>query len=72
MGEWFALPLIEAGRARRRERAFDEIFHPVAERLLERCDACLRIGGPSEGADRMVATADGSARPSTIDLGEVP
>ena len=39
--------------------AFDEIFHPIAERLLARCDACLRIGGPSEGADRMVATARG-------------
>ena len=60
MGEWFALPLIEAGRARAGDRdatPFEEIFHPVAERVLARCDACLRIGGPSEGADRMVATA---------------
>ncbi len=58
MGEWFALPLIEqAQRDGEGGDPFDEIFHPVAERLLERCDACLRIGGPSEGADRMVATA---------------
>ena len=59
MGEWFALPLIEEARAATATRgdADDEIFHPIAERVLARCDACLRIGGPSEGADRMVATA---------------
>ena len=34
-----------------------EIFHPIAERLLTHCDAVLRIGGHSEGADRMVAVA---------------
>jgi hypothetical protein len=57
MGEWFALPLIEAAEAECDTAADEEIFHPIAERLLARCDACLRIGGPSEGADRMVATA---------------
>ena len=58
MGEWFALPLIE--QAERDDAGGDadaEIFHPVAERVLERCDAVLRIGGPSDGADRMAATA---------------
>ena len=45
-GEWFALPLIEtAGSARRGDAAWDAIFHPVAERIAARCDACLRIGG---------------------------
>ncbi|HEX7222164.1 MAG TPA: hypothetical protein VF231_02870 [Candidatus Limnocylindrales bacterium] len=57
MGEWFALPLIEAAEAEGDTDADEAIFHPIAERLLARCDACLRIGGPSEGADRMVATA---------------
>jgi len=57
MGEWFALPLIEAAEAEGDTAADEAIFHPIAERLLARCDACLRIGGPSEGADRMVATA---------------
>ena len=57
-GEALALPLIEtAGSARPGDQLFDEIFHPVAERLLARCDAVLRIGGPSEGADQMVAQA---------------
>jgi hypothetical protein len=58
MGEWLALPLIEAaGSDGIGDEVFDEIFHPVAERVLARCDACLRIGGPSAGADRMVEVA---------------
>lgn len=58
LGEWFALPLIEfAGSSRIRDAAFDEIFHPVSRRLLFKCDACLRIGGASQGADEMVTLA---------------
>ncbi|MFD3513462.1 DUF4406 domain-containing protein [Streptomyces sp. NPDC058657] len=57
-GEALALPLLEtAGSSGPGDALYDEIFHPVAERLLARCDAVLRIGGPSEGADRMVARA---------------
>jgi len=57
-GEALALPLIElAGSTRIGDPAFDEIFHPIARRLLSRCDAVLRIGGPSTGADEMVAQA---------------
>jgi hypothetical protein len=58
MGEWLALPLIEAAEA---SGTFEDpdaaIFQPIAERILTRCDACLRIGGLSEGADRMVRVA---------------
>ncbi|BDI34300.1 hypothetical protein CCAX7_63510 [Capsulimonas corticalis] len=58
VGEWFALPLVAlAGSERVGDAPFQEIFHPIAERLLARCDAVLRVGGPSEGADLMVATA---------------
>jgi hypothetical protein len=58
LGEWFALPLIEhAGSTRTGDAIFDEIFHPIARRLVARCDGCLRIGGPSRGADEMVALA---------------
>ena len=48
-----------SSRARRRigDAVFDEIFHPVARRLVQKCDAVLRIGGASAGADDMVATA---------------
>jgi hypothetical protein len=58
LGEWFALPLIEhAGSKRTGDAVFDEIFHPIARRLVARCDGCLRIGGRSTGADEMVALA---------------
>ena len=55
MGEWFALPLIEtAGSKETGDAIFNEIFHPVAIRLLDKVDAVLRIGGASQGADEMV------------------
>lgn len=58
LGEWFALPLLHlAGSRQVGDDAYREIFHPVAERLLKKCDAVLRIGGPSEGADLMVEVA---------------
>jgi hypothetical protein len=55
VGEWFALPLVAlAGSRRVGDEAFEEVFHPISERLLGRCDAVLRVGGPSQGADLMV------------------
>ena len=55
IGEWLALPLVQiAGSHRIGDDAFNEIFHPIATRLLEKCDAVLRVGGPSAGADEMV------------------
>jgi hypothetical protein len=58
LGEWFALPLVElAGSRQIGDTIFNEIFHPIARQLVARCDACLRIGGPSQGADEMVEVA---------------
>lgn len=55
LGEWFALPLVHlAGSQQVGDEAFNEIFHPIAERLLEKCDAVLRVGGASQGADLMI------------------
>src|SRR5436190_11824259 len=57
-GEALALPLAEtAGSTRVGDAPFDEVFHPIARLLLARCDAVLRIGGASVGADEMVAKA---------------
>jgi hypothetical protein len=72
MGEWFALPLIERAQAEGDEDADVAIFHPVAERVLGRCDACLRIGGPSEGADRMVRRARELDKTIFTDISEIP
>ena len=58
LGEWLALPLVHlAGSKKIGDEPFNEIFHPIAERLLEKCDAVLRVGGASQGADLMVEVA---------------
>jgi hypothetical protein len=73
MGEWFALPLIEhAGSNGIGDAVFNEIFHPVSRRLVARCDGCLRIGGPSAGADEMVALARQHGKAVYHALDEVP
>jgi hypothetical protein len=73
VGEWFALPLVAlAGSRRVGDAAFDEIFHPIAERLLTHCDGVLRVGGASKGADLMVHVARERGLAVFSSLGEVP
>ncbi|MFO1039031.1 MAG: hypothetical protein U1E45_19485 [Geminicoccaceae bacterium] len=72
-GEAMALPLVAlAGSTRIGDAAFDEIFHPMGARIAARCDACLRIGGASAGADQMVAIFLADGRPVYRSLAEVP
>jgi hypothetical protein len=72
-GEWFALPLIHtSGSTRMGDEVWDGIFHPVAERIAQRCDGCLRIGGPSAGADGMVAIFRANGRPVWHSVTEIP
>jgi hypothetical protein len=73
LGEWFALPLIEhAGSKTIGDAVFDEIFHPISRRLVQKCDACLRIGGPSKGADEMVALAKSFGRMVFLRSEDIP
>jgi hypothetical protein len=73
VGEWLALPLVAlAGSRKIGDAAFNEIFHPIAERLLTRCDAVLRVGGGSQGADLMVETARANGLAVYHALREVP
>lgn len=73
VGEWLALPLVAlAGSRQIGDAPFEEIFHPIAERLLARCDAVLRMGGASKGADLMVQTARDHGLAVYHDLREVP
>jgi hypothetical protein len=73
VGEWLALPLVKlAGSTRVGDAAFDEIFHPIAERLVLRCDGILRIGGASAGADEMVRLAQSRGLAVYHRLDEVP
>jgi ADP-ribose pyrophosphatase len=73
VGEWLALPLVAlAGSQAVGDAAFEEIFHPIAERLLARCDAVLRVGGASAGADLMVRIARERGLLTFHALAEVP
>ncbi len=73
LGEWFALPLVHlAGSKQVGDEAFNEIFHPIAERLLKKCDAVLRVGGASAGADLMVQIARQNGLPVYTKLEEIP
>ena len=72
-GEAVALPLIElAGSARVGDAVFDEIFHPIARRLLDRCDAVLRVGGASAGAAEMVGRAAAGGKPVARSVDDLP
>lgn len=73
LGEWLALPVVHAaGSTQAGDSVHDAIFHPHCERLLARCDAVLRIGGPSQGADRMATAAQQLGLLVYRDLDEVP
>jgi hypothetical protein len=73
LGEWLALPLVElAGSRKIGDAAFNDIFHPIATRLLSKCDAVLRVGGPSSGADEMVRIGRSLGLKIYRDLAEIP
>jgi len=73
LGEWLALPLVKlAGSRKIGDGSFDEIFHPIAERRLTKCDAILRVGGPSPGADEMVGVGRELGLKIYDDLAQVP
>ena len=73
LGEWFALPLVHlAGSKQVGDDAFNEVFHPIAERLLEKCDGVLRVGGDSKGADMMVDLARQKGLKTFTRLAEIP
>ena len=73
LGEWLALPLVRlAGSQRIGDDAFDSIFHPVAEMLLDKCDTVLRVGGESKGADQMVAVAGNLGLKIYHSIDEIP
>jgi len=70
IGVNMALPMIDvAGGA---DAAYREIMTPLAMALVDRCDACLRIGGPSRGADEEVDRFRAAGRPVYRSLDDVP
>jgi hypothetical protein len=73
IGEWVALPLIHlAGSTKPGDAAWEEIQYPVAHRLLEICDAVLRLEGQSKGADEDVRLATERGLKVYYSLADVP
>lgn len=64
-----ALPLIELAAS---PTAFDELMMPLSLALADRCDACLRIGGSSHGADAEAARFRAAGKPVYLALADVP
>jgi hypothetical protein len=73
IGEWLALPLLrEAGSKKPGDAIYNEILYPIANRLITRCDAVLRLPGNSQGADEDVRLARERGLPVFATLADVP
>ncbi|WP_309067584.1 DUF4406 domain-containing protein [Microbacterium sp.] len=73
IGEWVALPVLSsAGASGPTDPLAAEVMYPTAERLLQHCDAVLRLPGDSRGADQDVAIARERGIPVYFSLEEIP
>ena len=73
IGEWVALPIAkQAGSSHLGDAISEQFLYPVANRLIQRCDAVLRIEGASKGADEDVRLARRRGLPIYFDIEEVP
>lgn len=70
IGVNMALPMIDAAGGT--VAAYEEIMAPVSLALVDRCDACLRIGGLSRGADDEVERFEATGRTVFRSLDEIP
>ena len=73
VGEWAAWPVIKsAGGSTHASDEFKEFQYPVAHRLLEHCDAVLRIPGDSQGADIEMEKARALGKLIYTDFNQIP
>ncbi|HTW12080.1 MAG TPA: hypothetical protein VME01_05005 [Solirubrobacteraceae bacterium] len=73
IGEWVALPVLSsAGASGPLDPLAEEVMYPTAERLLQHCDAVLRLPGDSKGADQDVAIARRCGIPVYHRLEDIP
>ncbi len=54
------------------DELYEQIYYPTAERLLQICDAVLRLPGDSKGVDNDVRLAGERGLPVYFDISEVP
>lgn len=70
IGEWVALPILrtlEPG-----DSGEGDVMYETAHRLLQHCDAVLRLPGESSGADKDVEIAQQRGLPVYRSLEEIP
>jgi len=72
IGEWVALPVLRSAGATVFDPLAEEVMYPTAHRLLEHCDAVLRLPGESAGADQDVAIARHRGLPVYHHVGDIP
>jgi hypothetical protein len=68
IGVNLALPIIESAG----QETYAQIMLPLSLSLIDRCDAVLRIGGASRGADQEVDKFIARGRPVYLNLEDVP
>ncbi len=68
IGVNLALPIIQAAG----EADYDRIMMPVSLALAERCDAILRLGGKSAGADEEVERVRAQGGRVYLSVEEIP
>lgn len=72
IGEWVALPVLASAGSGVLEPLAAEVMYPTAERLLQHCDAVLRLPGASRGADQDVDIARERGIPVYATVDEIP
>ena len=73
IGEWVALPLMKhAGSKEIGDEIWNQIQYPTAHKLLEKCDAVLRIPGQSKGADEDIRIAKMRGLKIYYDIDDIP
>jgi hypothetical protein len=74
IGEWVALPVLCGAGATSGalDPLAEQVMYPTAQRLLQHCDAVLRLPGESTGADQDVKIATEREIPVYHSLEEVP
>ncbi|MEJ5070879.1 NUDIX hydrolase [Scandinavium goeteborgense] len=73
IGEWLALPLAAAAGSREIGDEISEAYlYPVAHRLINSCDAILRMPGISNGADNDVRVGKDLGLKIYLHMDEIP
>jgi len=72
IGEWVALPVLRSAGATVFDPLAAQVMYPTAQRLLEHCDAVLRLPGESTGADQDVVIAQRRGLPVYYRAEDIP